>query len=341
MRGQLWIRSLSAACAYALALVAAHFGSEHAAAATSARSHPAAPRANAVDAALLPVLADDGITPVRASDAVLCRRYALDLTGATLSSEEERAHCEGASPAAMVEWFMTCPAYVARNQERMRRVLLGAERPLASPYAADLDAHVARLYRGEIPYADFVAIAVTHPAFVEDGAGDDAVARAFAIFLAREPLPDERQDLLALYRMWRTRPARDEGDGAHSELYIDPTRCSGSLAIVECTSTATGVTVALEGTGPIAIDELTWDQWRTLRAPGRVIARMPGFWDAAIDDVLRKYPAFYDLPVARAALAGFFEAHGGDARALERELLTSALYTTGTQTQAPGKVGAR
>jgi hypothetical protein len=328
-------------------------------------SSPGFDCSNAINAALLPILAKDGVGPVLAGDAELCRRYAIDLTGVAPSFADYQDHCRGKSPGEMADYFMQLPAYVRVNQRRWADAFLYDNRRTWYQYITDLDAQVGSLYSGALTYPDFVAVAVAHPAFVGRFLGENVVAYAYQNFLGRDALPEERQDMLALYRMWRGRPASDLGltyssysscvdtsqcdEGRvcetgyctdlanYVELYLDPAECAGPLGAVACTSTMTGASVVLQGTDPMPLGGLTSDQWETLRAPGRAIAKLPGFWETACDAALRTYTGWwiagYELPgyevsEVRASLAAFFRQTGGDIRKLEREVLTSALYTS-------------
>ena len=317
--------------------------------------------ANAVNAVVLPMLVDDGVAARVTSDTELCRRYAVDLAGAIPSWDEIQAHCAGKTPEEMVTWFMSQPAYVAVNQRAWADLFQYDNHTVWYAYIEDVDAAVAKLYRGELLYPDFAAIAAAHPAMVGEFAGENVVAYAFQAFLGRDALPEERQDLLALYRMWRTRGAYDpaltrfrynactsDADCAtgrtcidqvcqattnYREIYIDPRACAGALGAIACTSH--GITPKIVGDAPIALAQLTDEQWTELRAPGRVIASLPPFWEAAVDAVLKKYLGWwhggyeipgYEIAQVRRALAEAFRASRGDVRALEREVLVSAPY---------------
>jgi hypothetical protein len=326
---------------------------------------------NAVDATLLPILSKDGVTPVLASDGELCRRYAIDLTGVIPSFADYQKYCLGKSPGAMVDHFMNLDGYVRVNQRYWADAFLYDNQDTWYQYIADLDAQVASLYRGEINYPDFVAIAVAHPAFVSKFGGENAVGYAYENFLGRQALPVERQDLLGLYRTWRRRPASDPAlaytrygtcnnasdcdvrlactngycieRSNYIELYVDPTNCAGPLGGIACSSTMTGASAILQGVAPTSLADLTPAQWETLRTPGRVIANLPGFWETAADTVLKKYTGWWmagttpadEVPAVRASLAAFFRRTAGDVRALERQVLTSAFYTMAATPQDP------
>lgn len=319
---------------------------------------------NAVDGPLLPILAEEGVTPSLADDAELCRRYALDLTGVVPSFADYQAHCQGRQPGEMVDYFMSLPAYVANGQRSWADAFLYDNERTWYRYIADLDARVGDLYRGALDYPDFAAVAIAHPAFVGRFGGENVVSFAYQSFLGRDALPEERQDMLALYRMWRFRPASDPAltyatSGSctteqqcpagsncvagtctertnYMEALIDPGECWPPFGAAFCTSVATGASVILPAAEPGGVDALTADQWETLRTPGRVIAGLPGFWETACDTVLKKYTGWWmtghepwrrELPSVRASLAAFFRGTGGAMRSLEREVLTSALYT--------------
>jgi hypothetical protein len=335
-------------------------------------SSPGFDCSNAIDAALLPILAKDGVNPMLANDAELCRRYAIDIRGVTPSFADYQDHCRGKSPGEMTDYFMQGPSYVRVNQRLWADAFLYDNRSTWFQYITDLDAQVGALYRGTLSYPDFVAVSVAHPAFVARFLGENVVANAYQNFLGRDALPEERQDLLALYRMWRLRRASDPrltyshygacadtsqcddgricesgyctDRGNYLELYLDPTKCAGPLGAIACRSTMTGASVVLPGTEPISLGSVTPDQWEILRAPGRAVAKLPGFWETACDAALRKYTGWwiagYELPgyevsEVRASLAAFFRQTGGNIRKLEREVLTSALYTAAATPQDP------
>jgi len=324
--------------------------------------------ANTINAIVLPMLAHDGVHPQIAPDSELCRRYSIDLTGVAPTWEEYQQNCAGRTPAQMVDYFMGQPGYVQINQRLWADALQYDNRIVWYPYIQDLDAQVGKLHRGELAYPDFAAIAVTHPGFIGKFVGENVVAYAFLAFLGRDALPEERQDLLGLYRMWKARPNYDpmltrfrynacttDADCAtgrtcitmvcqsttnYRELYIDPRPCAGNLGEVFCSSPMHNVHVQLAGTQPMSLDQLAPSDWQVLQTPGRVLTTLPYFWEAAVDNVLHKYLGWwhggvelpgYEIPEVRQALALFFQQKSGDMRALEREVLLSALYLMAAQ----------
>jgi hypothetical protein len=319
---------------------------------------------NAVNAVLLPRLAREHVTPRAAGDAELCRRYGIDLNGAPPAWQDYLDHCAGRTPGEMVDWFMAQPGYIAASR-RVWADALGFDNITSwYRYLADLGRFVDQLYGGQLRYADFAAVALAHPAFVSKYAGENVVAYGFQAFLGRDALPEERQDVLGLYRMWRLRSAYDPAltrfryqactrdadcdtgraclDGVCQtlnnikQLFIDPARCSGAIGELACSSTLLGTSVQLDHSGTLELDALSTDDWGVLQAPGRALATLPAFWEAGVDAVLHRYLGWwhggyqlpgYELADVRQTLATRFSASGGDLPALEREVLTSALYT--------------
>ena len=84
------------------------------------------------------------------------------------------------------------------------------------------------------------------------------------------------------------------------------------------------------GPNIIRIEDLSSDQWDQLRLPGRLIAQQPTFYETAADRAFMRYLGYeagIELPLARQVLVDMLESNGGGIRALEREILTSQLYT--------------
>src|SRR5262249_10161622 len=135
--------------------------------------------ANTINAIVLPMLTGAGIQPKLASDTELCRRLSLDLTGVAPTLQDYQQHCAGRTPAQMVDDFMAQPGYVALGQRVWADALQYDNRQVWYSYIQDLDAQVARLYRGELAYPDFAATAVAHPAFVGEFVGENVIAYAF------------------------------------------------------------------------------------------------------------------------------------------------------------------
>jgi hypothetical protein len=324
-----------------------------------------------VDALLRPRLAAAGVTPQLASDSELCRRYSIDLGGRAPTWDEYESMCKGRTPDEMVDAFMARSDYLKVARRRWGDALGFDNQTVWYAYIVQLGELTDALYSDALRYPDFVARVVSHPGFLAKWKGENAVAQAYQVFLGRDALPEERQDLLGLFRQWATRAALDPqltvfkynkcasntdcANGRvcqmgvcadthnYQELYVDPTRCGGPVTRLLCSSNGFGVTVALGGNAPIAFADLTAEQREQLATPGRIIAGQPYFWEAAVDSVLATYLGWwhggaqlpgYELPDIRQALARSLAA-SGSLRTLERQVLTSLLYTMGSVPDRP------
>jgi hypothetical protein len=321
---------------------------------------------NAVNAVVLPLLAREGVTPRAATTQEFCRRAYIDLAGAAPTWSEYRARCEGKSPAQIVDMLMSEGPYVDAGRRVWADAFQLDNRFAWYAYTRDLDAQVARLYKGELDYAELARVAVTHPAMISKHAGENVVAKAYSVFLGRDALPSERQDMLGLFHIWTTRESYDpslfplrfnrcsddssvcdkgrvcrngvcEDAFTYIEVFVDPSRCAGELGAVACSSPANGVRATLpagRGDAPRTLGELTPEDLKALRAPGDVIVKMPSFWEHAVDAVLERYLGWWHAGIE---LPGYDLPEvrrvlaerfkkTGAMRSLERDVLTSVLY---------------
>jgi Protein of unknown function (DUF1549) len=321
---------------------------------------------NAVNAVVLPLLAKEGVTPRAASTPELCRRAYVDLTGAAPTWAEYRARCEGKSPAQIVDLLMSEAAYVDAGRRVWADAFQLDNRFTWYAYTRDLDAQVARLYKGELDYAELARVAVSHPAMITKHPGENVVAKAYSVFLGRDALPSERQDMLGLFRVWAVRDSYDpilvplrfnrcaedssvcdqericrkgvcEDPSTYVEVFVDPSRCAGELGALACSSPANGVRAVLppgRGDAPRRLEELSPEDLKSLRAPGEVIVKTPSFWEHAVDAVLERYLGWWHAGVE---LPGYDLPEvrrvlaerfkkTGAMRSLERDVLTSVLY---------------
>ena len=91
------------------------------------------------------------------------------------------------------------------------------------------------------------------------------------------------------------------------------------------------------GVNVFAVEDLTGAQWDVLRLPGRLIAMQPTFYEAAADRTLMRYLGYEAgamIPLARQRLVDMFEDSGGIVPPIEREVLTSVLYTMTNRVEA-------
>jgi hypothetical protein len=229
-----------------------------------------------------------------------------------------------------------------------------------------LDELVGELYAGNIRYDEFARRALASPGFVQrfgnfqDDSRDlvQIAGQAYRIFLGREALPAEATNFGNLFRAWSsfqmgeaetlaaypdcpagTVPPANGPSCAHYELGLKGQLCEG-VARPGCQSSVLGVAeVVPSSTAFVRIAELSPVDRAAIETPGRLMVARPEFAEAAVDLALRKYLGWwkdgvyqpdFDAPNVRHALAQKLVADGYDIRKLEREILTSVLYTQGT-----------
>jgi hypothetical protein len=296
---------------------------------------------NAVDRALCPRVQGLDLQPRYAAPLELCRRLSVDLIGRIPTWEEAQAHCVGKTPAQMVDHFMAQPAYIEVAQRRWADAFQYTDGIVWYPYLADLDELVGRLYQGEFGYDDFVEASLVHPGFTGRFFGEARVAQAFRIFMGREAHGAEREDLVGLWNIWSIIQEYDpDYHFEHFTVVAALQICQPPLDELLCHSGFYGdqvVTLPLrDPEDPDSLDNfvpvhrLTDAEWEVLRAPGRTFAVLPQVREQAVVEAMNRYlgwTAYRELPEVRQALLEVFEREGQDVRALERELLTSALYT--------------
>lgn len=307
---------------------------------------------NAVDAALCPRMQGAGLQPRWAEVTTVCRRMALDLLDRGPEWSEVEAHCLGRSPAEMADHFLAQPAYVRAAQRRWADHFEYNDILSWHRYIRALDDLVGQLYRDELDYERFAIEALVAPGYTGRHLGEAAVARAFQVFLGRDAHGVEREDLVGLWRMWSPYQAVDPDYGFDTfRVVVVPATCAPPLDELLCHSSLYGEReVVLPLPNPadpdapenlLHVEDLTEAQWAVLRAPGEVIAALPFFHEHAVSEALDRlvgWPASRALPEVRAALVRFFVDEAAlSVRALEREIVTSALYL---QTAAPLEAGA-
>lgn len=298
--------------------------------------------ANELDEAVCDEIWGRGHEPQLASERELCRRLYVDLLGRLPTRAEFEADCEGRSVGAIVDDFMARPEYVRLGQRRWADILSMTSDVTYYEYIVELDALVGQLYTGELKLPAFAEFVATHPGFTGRFDGQDLVGFSFQAFLGRDAAPHERVGLEPLWHMWEerfvdTHPMYFFG---YSPVVLNSIRCMGNSE-GDCHSDLWGhhsvvIPVTVEGdydyNGPnvYPVEGLGQGEWTTLRLPGRLIADHPTFYEAAADRAFERYLGYEagaQLPRGRQRLYDMYVENGGDVRAVERELLTSILYT--------------
>lgn len=296
--------------------------------------------ANTVDEALCPRVQEEGLEPRFASSTALCRRLSIDLNGRTPSWSEVQAHCVGHTPEQMVDHFMAQPEYIKLAQRRWADLFEYNDGFTHYRHIVRLDDLVSQLYKGEVDYEAFGIEALSSPAYAGRFFGEARVAKAFQIFLGRDAHRVEREDMVGLWMMWI--PVQDFDTDYYFQFLdvrVFPAFCQPPLDELLCHSSLYGDhTVSIPLRNPdnqndfenfIRPEELSEEEWEVLRTPGYVVTGLPFYQEHAVVEVMDRYLGWESsraLPEVREALTARFVEGGLDVRALERELLTSALY---------------
>jgi hypothetical protein len=225
-------------------------------------------------------------------------------------------------------------------------------------YVTDLDALVGQLYAGTIMYDEFTRMALASPAFARQfgifDTNQDLIqiaSQAYLVFMGRVALPSEAQDFGNLWtpwvlQYWTNAPTiaaypscADINAGAgcyHSEIAINAAACQG-INELSCTSTVMGPGV-VDPPGAMTAFDGGWStaMETSLEVPGSLMAAQSQWAEAAVDRELIKYlgwweAGFYvpnfEIPAVRTALAQYFASTGYSMRALDKEIVTSVLFT--------------
>jgi hypothetical protein len=297
---------------------------------------------NAVDQALCPYVQAEGIQPEPADQVEVCRRLYIDLLGISPTSVDYEVDCKNRSVEEIVDDFMARPEYVVMSQRMWADVFHMNSELTYYQYIAELDAMVGQLYApnpaDQITLDTFAVEAVTHPAFLGRWDGLDLVGFNFLSHFKRDASGAERLDIFPLFRMWEERDFTDPVQGATQRVVLNTNNCVNS-ALCSSDYWQAGDQVAVAQPSPgaadpelnvIDVDLLTPAQWDVLRLPGQRIAASGEFYEAYIDRTIDRYLG-YDLgtmvPAARQALVDLLEANNGNARVVDRELLTALVYT--------------
>lgn len=223
----------------------------------------------------------------------------------------------------------------------------------------ELDGLVKKLYEGSLTYDRFAVEALIAPAFLrrfgfQTSASDTSqtAAAAVRIFLGREALPSDAMDLGNLWRPFLLQNVLQTEAKAkypsctyctHYAVMVRNGACSNGEALL-CQSTALGpirlgpltAPTVPAGLLPPRPSELGGATAMELRRIGGLFVKRREFAEAIVDRVLVRYLGWwnagvyrpdYELPAVRDALVDLFIQGGYKLRDLEREVLTSVLYT--------------
>lgn len=297
---------------------------------------------NVIDEAMCPHVQGEGIQPEPADQVEVCRRLYIDLLGISPTSVDYEVDCKNRSVEEIVDDFMARPEFVVMSQRMWADVFhMNAELTYYA-YIADLDAMVGQVYApnaaDQITLDTFALEAVTHPAFLGRWDGLDLIGFNFLSHFGRDASGAERLDIFPLFRMWEEREFTDPVQGATHRVVLNTNNCVNSaLCSSDYWQAGDQVVIAQPSPGAedpelnvIDVDLLTPEQWAQVRVPGERIANSGEFYEAYIDRTLDRYLG-YDLgtavPAARQALVDLLEENNGNARVVDREILTALVYT--------------
>jgi len=295
---------------------------------------------NVVDEAACPEIQGVGIEPVEADGIEFCRRAFVDLLGESPTATEYEQECKWRSKDELVDAFMARPEYIVTSQRMWADLFQMNSAVTHWGYIADLDAKAGELHAGTMTLGQFAELAGTHPGFLGRWDGLDLVAFSFRAFLGREATPGERLALEPLWHLWEERDAPDPMQANAKAVVVDTNNCAAPYESA-CNSDFWGdQTVLVDPPMPGATDpeqnvidqaNLSDAQWTTLRTPGRLISEQANFYESYVDRALERflgYDAGAELPLVRQALVDLMIETQGNVRAVDREILTSILYTS-------------
>ena len=297
---------------------------------------------NPIDVVLAPLFEKDGIDPVPAPNAEICRRLAGDLLGRFVTADEVEDECEGRSVGEIARRFQARDEYLLHSERHWRDRLDTNDVEVDWRYLKDVYDRVDSLHRGDLRYEDFVLEVSAHPGFMM-GMFEPAEKAALAIraFLGREATEAEAADLASLYRAWlpAQMPDPDFGYTYRIGARILPFLCE---PLTSCTSELMGGGLldmsSFDPMDPdgVLYEDLTSEQLSAVQEPGRVLVRQPALWEAAADEILNRLLGWSDggrfprepgiiLPEVREVVADYLR-ETGDYPGAERLVITSWLY---------------
>jgi hypothetical protein len=281
--------------------------------------------------------------PIATEEA--CRRLFVDVLGVFPTHDQVRNTCVGRKWGEVVAGMLADTRFVEWEQRLWADAFRYDTESVSVERIYDIDRLVGKLYRGEVLYDQFAAVASAHPVVTRRYAtsGDRAEA-LFYLFMGRPPLGSERSDIARLYTLW------NNGYYDHPQLgmrlpdaeigyrCIDDAGNPDPNNSGECTSILYGYNELIlkpdlrAGSGD---DKAMWagllkdTEWERLQLPGKLLAQQQTFWENAVDRVLLQYLG-YDLgdlvPEVRDEVVRYLLENNGDIRSLHYAVLTSAAY---------------
>lgn len=295
--------------------------------------------ANVVDEANCPLIQGVGVDPEPADKVEFCRRAFIDLLGEAPTGDEYESMCKWRDNGEIIDAFMADPRFVLHSQRMWGDTFHYTSDIVHHQYIIELDALVAQVYTGAINYDTFVELASTHPAFLGRWDGNDLVGFNFQAFLGRDATPAERLALVPMFALWEERTVDHPMQAGAQNVVLNTLNCAVPNEAA-CFSNHWGENTVLipppvptdvDPEGPNVIDQssLLPAQWDTLRTFGRLMTEQPQFYEAYVDKAMQRYLGYDgdDLPEARQALVDMMSANNGNLLAIDREILTSSLYT--------------
>ncbi|MCC6619748.1 MAG: hypothetical protein IT385_00755 [Deltaproteobacteria bacterium] len=293
-----------------------------------------------------------GTRPIATAEA--CRRLFADTVGRFPDAQEIATRCASRPWGAVVRELIASDEFVALQRRRWADRLLYNNEALSVARIYDMDVLVDKLYRGLVPYDQFAALLSAHPVVTRRYAtSEDRAEAVFRILLGRPPFSSERSDLARLYALWDNGYYDHPSFGRSPDSYVrfrclDDEGRRDPDSVGECTSILWGYHELVLEPDARADDEgrlwsglLTAEEWDLLSLPGKILARQPGLWERAVDDVVEQYlgyPLTTTVPTVREALVDHLLAFDGDIRSVHHAVLTSAVYLQSAAVDGPDPV---
>lgn len=302
---------------------------------------------NPVNRGLCQSLWGVGLSPRPIVREEACRRLFIDLLGRLPTADELEKRCIG-SWGEVARGLIADDAFVLVNQRRAADTFQYSTEVANVEAVYDLDALVAKVHRGLVPWDHFAQVVSAHPVIVRRHAdARDKAEAVFRLLLGRPPFENERADMARLYGVWHqghyehpylnlTVPdAYLRFPCANEDGEVDPER-RGECASVLWGYHEVAFAPDLRAANDFAARELTmWhgllsaEEWTRLQVPGRILTRQPAFWEHTVGVILEQYLGWdlaSQVPEVRRALVEHLLRYDGDIRSVHHAVVTSVAY---------------